>query len=48
MIVLVDAFDMVVVTTADPFYLQSDGQSWKHEKATISLVADFVASLPGE
>jgi CubicO group peptidase (beta-lactamase class C family) len=48
LIVLVDAFDMVVVTTADPFYLQSDGQSWKHEKATISLVADFVASLPSE
>jgi len=48
LIVLVDAFDMVVVTTADPFYLQNDGQSWRHEKATISLVADFVASLPGE
>ena len=48
MIVLVDAFDMVVVTTADPFWLQHDGQSWKHEKATISLVADFVSSLPNE
>jgi CubicO group peptidase (beta-lactamase class C family) len=48
LIVLADAFDMVVVTTADPFYLQNDGQSWKHEKATISLVADFVESLPSE
>jgi CubicO group peptidase (beta-lactamase class C family) len=48
LIVLVDEFDMVVVTTADPFYLQHDGQSWKHEKATISLVADFIASLPSE
>jgi CubicO group peptidase (beta-lactamase class C family) len=48
LIVLVDELDMVVVTTADPFYLQHDGQSWKHEKATISLVADFVASLPSE
>ena len=48
LIVLVDALDMVVVTTADPFWLQSDGQSWKHEKATISLVADFVSSLPSE
>jgi len=48
LIILVDAFDMVVVTTADPFYLQSDGESWKHEKATISLVADFVESLPSE
>jgi CubicO group peptidase (beta-lactamase class C family) len=48
LIVLVDELDLVVVTTADPFYLQNDGQSWKHEKATISLVADFVASLPSE
>jgi CubicO group peptidase (beta-lactamase class C family) len=48
LIVLVDELDVVVVTTADPFYLQHDGQSWKHEKATISLVADFIASLPGE
>ena len=48
LIVLVDELDMVVVTTADPFFLQHGGQSWKHEKATISLVADFVASLPSE
>jgi CubicO group peptidase (beta-lactamase class C family) len=48
LIVLVDEFDMLVVTTADPFWLQNDGQSWKHEKATISLVADFVASLPAD
>ena len=48
LIVLVDDLDLVVVTTADPFYLQHDGESWKHEKATISLVADFVASFPGE
>jgi hypothetical protein len=48
LIVLVDELDVVVVTTADPFYLQHDGQSWKHEKATISLVADFIASLPSE
>jgi len=48
LIVLVDELDLVVVTTADPFYLQHDGQSWKHEKATISLVADFIASLPKE
>ena len=46
LIVLVDDLDLVVVTTADPFYLQHDDQSWKHEKATISLVADFVASSP--
>jgi CubicO group peptidase (beta-lactamase class C family) len=48
LIVLVDDLDLVVVTTADPFYLQHNDQSWKHEKATISLAADFVASLPRE
>ncbi len=48
LIVLVDELDIVVVTTADPFWLEHNDESWKHEKATISLVADFVASLPRE
>jgi CubicO group peptidase (beta-lactamase class C family) len=48
LIVLVDELDIVVVTTADPFWLEHNNESWKHEKATISLVADFVESLPGE
>jgi CubicO group peptidase (beta-lactamase class C family) len=48
-IVLVDEFDMVIVVTADPFY-GSDvhWDSWKHEKAHLNLVADFIASLPTE
>ena len=45
LIVLLDAFDMVVVTTADPFFMQHDGKSWKHEKAIINLVGEFIASL---
>jgi CubicO group peptidase (beta-lactamase class C family) len=48
LIVLMDELDMVVVTTADPFWLEHNDESWKHEKATISLVADFIASLPSE
>lgn len=48
LIVLLDELDMVVVTTADPFFGQHDGQSWKHEKATINLVGEFINSLPGE
>ena len=47
LIALVEDLDMVVVLTADPFYLEHSGESWKHEKAHISLVADFIASLPG-
>lgn len=48
LIVLLDELDMVIVTTADPFYGQHDGGSWKHEKATINLVGDFISSLPAE
>jgi CubicO group peptidase (beta-lactamase class C family) len=48
LIVLLDEFDIVIVTTADPFWLQHNDQSWKHEKAIINLVADFINSLPSE
>jgi CubicO group peptidase (beta-lactamase class C family) len=48
LIVLVDELDMVVVVTADPFYLVHTSESWKHEKAHIKLVADFVSALPSE
>jgi CubicO group peptidase (beta-lactamase class C family) len=44
LIVLLDELDMVIVTTADPFFGQHDGQSWKHEKATINLVGEFINS----
>jgi len=45
-IALVDELDLVVVTTADPFFGQHDGDSWKHEKAILNLVGDFIDSLP--
>jgi len=48
LIVLLDEFDMIIVTTADPFWLQHDDKSWKHEKAIINLVANFINSLPSE
>jgi len=48
MIVLLDEFDMVIVVTAYPFYLQHDAESWKHELAIINLWADFIKSLPSE
>ena len=47
LIVLVDEFDMVIVVTAYPFFLEHNDQSWKHEKANINLVSEFIASLPG-
>lgn len=48
LIALVDDLDMVVVVTADPFYLVNTSESWKHEKAHIQLAAKFISSLPGE
>jgi hypothetical protein len=43
-----DELDMVIVTAADPFWQQHDDESWKHEKATINLVGEFINSLPKE
>ncbi|MCB9423142.1 MAG: serine hydrolase [Ardenticatenaceae bacterium] len=48
LIVLVEDLDMVVVTTSYPFWLEHNDQSWKHEKAIINLVADFITSLPSQ
>lgn len=46
LIVLVDDLDLVVVVTADPFYLDHGGDSWPHEKANFELVGSFIDSLP--
>jgi CubicO group peptidase (beta-lactamase class C family) len=48
LIVLLDELNMIIVTTADPFFGQHDGNSWAHEKATFNLVGQFIKSLPGE
>ena len=47
-IVLLDDLDMMVVFLADPLHLQHGDEPWKIEKANLNLVADFIASLPGE
>jgi CubicO group peptidase (beta-lactamase class C family) len=48
LIVLVDELDVIVVTTSYPFWLEHNDQSWKHEKAIITMVSEFISSLPGE
>ena len=48
LIVVVDEFDLVIVTTSYPFWLEHNDQSWKHEKAIITMVSEFVNSLPHE
>jgi CubicO group peptidase (beta-lactamase class C family) len=47
-IAVLDEFNMVIVVTADPLFGQHGGGSWELEKANLNLVADFIASLPGE
>ncbi len=48
LIVLLDELDMVIVTTADPFFGEHSGDSWTHEKAIMNLIGRFVESLPDE
>jgi CubicO group peptidase (beta-lactamase class C family) len=47
-IVLLEELDMIIVTTAYPFYGEHGSDSWTHEKAIMNLVGDFIKSLPGE
>lgn len=47
-IALLDEYDMVIVLTADPFWLEWGDRHWKNEKANNYLVADFIAALAGE
>ena len=46
LIVLVDDLDMVVVTTSYPFWLEHNDESWKNEKAIMTMVSNFVDTLP--
>ncbi len=47
-IFVVDALDLVVVTTADPFRNTHNAESWRNEKFHMKTVARFIASLPEE
>ncbi|MBN2047309.1 MAG: serine hydrolase [Anaerolineaceae bacterium] len=45
-IIIVDDLDLVAVILVDPMHLVWNDQQWKNEKASLNLMADFVASLP--
>lgn len=47
-IAILDDLNMVIVLTVDPLHLQHGDGPWNQEKENLNLVADFVASLPGE
>ena len=46
LIVLLDEFNMIIVTIADPLHHLPEGKGWKHEGAIIDLVGKFIKSLP--
>ena len=48
LIVLLEDLDMVIVTTADPFFAEHSGDSWSHEKAVMNMVGRFIKALPGD
>ena len=48
LIVLLEDLDMVIVTTADPFFGEHSGNSWKHESAIMNMVGRFISTLPNE
>jgi hypothetical protein len=48
LIVLVDDLDMVIVTITDPLNGQTGQEPRNHKKEINNLVAEFIASLPGE
>jgi CubicO group peptidase (beta-lactamase class C family) len=48
LIVLLEDLNMVVVTTADPFFGENSGNSWAHESAIMNMVGRFIKSLPAE
>jgi CubicO group peptidase (beta-lactamase class C family) len=48
LIVLLEDLDMVIVTTADPFFGEHSGNSWTHESAIMNMVGRFINTLPGE
>lgn len=45
-IAVLDEYDMVIVVKADPLFGEHGDAPWRHEKANLNLVADFIASLP--
>jgi CubicO group peptidase (beta-lactamase class C family) len=48
LIVLLEDLDMVIVTTADPFFGEHSGNSWAHESAIMNMVGRFINSLPAK
>ena len=49
LIVLLEDLDMVIVTTADPFFgREHHFDSWPDERAVTNVVSEFIRSLPSE
>jgi CubicO group peptidase (beta-lactamase class C family) len=46
LIVLLEALDMMIVTTASPLHEIPPAEGWKYEKTVFDLVGKFIRSLP--
>ena len=47
LIIILKDLDMVIVTTANPFYGKEEHwKSWKYEQAVINVIGKFIKSLP--
>lgn len=47
-VALLDDLNMIIVVQANPLRGQLGDEPWRLEKQNLNLVADFIASLPGE
>lgn len=46
LMILLHELDMIVLVLSDPFFIQHDDESWRHERANLNLVGRFIESLP--
>lgn len=45
LIVLIEPYDMVIVTTSYPFHLEHNARSWRHERSVFNLVGKLISLL---
>ena len=45
LVVLLKELNMIIVTTADPFYKKHDSEAWQKEKTILNTVGRFILSL---
>jgi hypothetical protein len=44
----VEELNTIIVVKANPLFAQYGDRTWKHERANLNLVGNFINSLPKE